>query len=463
MKKKNILFFCIGNRHVTINGKYLAKDQLRDESERVLSDYEAQKEAIELQIIPPVLDAYAPDISKIILIVTDQADPNHKSQDTLFLGQIVKQKILEYHPCHIEIKKFENNPTDFEKIFPYMTDLLLPFAHNGGLKVVCNSGGTPQMKQSLVLLASNLLPAGEVEVCQVDEKTGAVKSVALDRTLRLVFIKNACRNFVHKYEYAAALELLREYAVSAPVVERLLEYGKHRLTFDFDSANKAVEQLRSKYVSQLDFNRHFRQLLLVVDNRPQKMAELLLNLKIQWEKENYVGFLSRLFRLEEEIYYHLIQQKYQIDVTDINNHEKFLDLLRQDNEMRTYLESKYYRGKPLNFKVSKPLLVIVLQKDKQIQSKYLKKLDDIGRYSKNISEASDAASQQQEGLDRLRNRSIAAHGFEPISRQSIEKHYTAGIDSLLKNLEFIVGDFVKTSNASFTSLNDLLFKYIEKI
>ena len=72
---------------------------------------------------------------------------------------------------------------------------------------------------------------------------------------------------------------------------------------------------------------------------------------------------------------------------------------------------------------------------------------------------------RNQGLDWLRNKSIAAHGFEAVSREIIEKLYPEPIDHLFHDLENILEEIRRGEShycklPSFSELNEEIEKII---
>lgn len=433
---KKTIFFLIGNRHILYKGKELPKDNLRNESLRLLDEYENEKQQITLQIVSPLIESFKDAIQEIILIVSDQGKSNYSQQDTLFIGEIVKRKIGELFGIrNISLKKFEASPVNLENIFPYMTNLIKQYEGDGTRKIICNSGGTPQMKQALLLLATNLLPPAEVEAYQVDEKSGVIKPINLSTTIRSELVKRSCLELIKNYEYAAAVKLVLENQFQTAQTIKLLallNYGKYRLTFDFESANKNLDALADSRFSSIESDQ-LKKFRINIKTQYERIIELYQNLKIQWKKENYVDFLARLFNLEEDIFYLLIQNQFSIDLHSTKNHSAFSKMIGNDKALLGKLSSRKYNGKKINIAlIGNPLLFFVLDV-KPENRKITRQLNKIGNY---ISDGKNRSN----GLDWLRNKSIAAHGFEPVSREIICQLYGQPVDNLFTDLEIILNE-----------------------
>ncbi len=467
---KKTLLFNIGNRHILYKNKTIDKDNLRDITRQLLTNYQQEAQYIETQIVDPLIREFIDEIAEIVLFVTDQGKSAYTNQDTLFVGEIVKKKIEErYRFKNINIKKFEGNPTEFEELFPYYTRFLKNYKNDNTQKIICNSGGTPQMKQSLLLLATNILPLKDVEAYQVDQLNEKIISIDLSSTLKIEFIKNTCLEFINNYEYAAIISLINKNQIKntklLTILLPLLYYGKHRLTFDFSTANIHLEKLE-KFLSSLEF-KTYQILKININKRSEKIIELYQNLLIQWEKENYVDFLSRLFRFEEETYYFFVEKKLNYSLDGEKNRNKFLNYIATNQGIKNELKQQKYKGSDIALdKVAKPLLFYFLD----IEPKYraiTRKLERVGKYL-NL-KRKDKKEQIQNGLDFLRNKSIAAHGFEPISRSKIEEFYPVPIENLFTDLEFIVNKIknadgiTESKPATFKRLNELLVDVITEV
>lgn len=474
---KKTLLFNIGNRHLKYRGQYLNErvnnqteetDSIRKLSRQLLENYETEKTAIETQIVDALVEPFKNEIAEIVLIVTDQGKTSpYNGQDTLFVGEIVGKKLAEkYRLQSISIKKYEGNPTDLESIFPYMTQLITQYIQDGTLKVICNSGGTPQMKQALLLLATNLLPVNEIEAWQVDQLSGEIHPAELTATIRNELVKRAVRELILHFDYTAAEKLVLDGNLDPAVnfyLLPLLQYGKSRLNFDFDCANESLDHLIEKLPALK--RPEFENYLIPKLHRVEKILELYQNLMIQWQTGNYVSFLAWLFRLEEEFYYFFIEKKYQVDLNINSKRRKFIQDLPV--EIKTQVAQFRYKENEIIFNEnSKPLYFFLLHID-PVYRKVTERLNAIGNYlTESRSDTTKKGKNSHSGLDSLRNKSIAAHGFEGISRQKIEATYPAPVEKLFENLEFVIALVQKAAGKDlqrfpgFKRLNEKLMQLL---
>jgi len=465
---KKTIFFLIGNRHILYQGQELPKDCIREESLRLLEQYETERKHITLQIVNPLIEKLKQEIQEIVLIVTDQGKSAYSKQDTLFIGEIVRHKINELYGIRdVALKKYEASPVELEDIFPYITRLIKQYEHDGTKKIICNSGGTPQMKQALLLLATNLLKPDEVEAYQVDEKSGRISPIELASTIRSEFVKRSCLELIKSYEYSAAVKLVMENQFQTKkilMLLALLNYGKYRLSFDFDSANKNLDSLSSGLLASIEYD-DFKKFKMNIQTRLEKILELHNNLLIQWQKESYVDFIARLFRFEEEVYYLLVEKEYQgkFNLAVDRDRKKFIKFLKSNDSLLTRLQGKMYRGSPIEIKIISTPLLFYLVDDLQKFDDILNCFNKLGRYQSSDPKPSNN-QQARKSLDWLRNKSIAAHGFAPVSREIIEKLYGEPIDNLFHDLQSIL-NAIKTDQSNIANLPsfDELNSEIKKI
>src|SRR5690554_5172410 len=94
---KTIILANIGNRNIKVKNKdckydFIPNDSFRTVTESLLNNYENEKDNIELNILPSILDEYKGKNVTLYLFCTNQTEPNNK-QDTLFEAQIIAKKI----------------------------------------------------------------------------------------------------------------------------------------------------------------------------------------------------------------------------------------------------------------------------------------------------------------------------------------------------------------------------------
>ena len=158
-----ILISNIGNRNIKYKGKnypeYKIKDQsFREWTKQLLEDYDSIKGDLSIEILNKVIENPQHKIDKIYLFASDQ--PGEHPSDTVHEAQILKQLIVEkYGIDDIEIKRQNIPLVDSEQLMKYYRKVLKSIMrfNNTSSFIICDSGGTPQQKSTLKIIAEFLL------------------------------------------------------------------------------------------------------------------------------------------------------------------------------------------------------------------------------------------------------------------------------------------------------------------
>jgi hypothetical protein len=162
---------------------------------------------------------------------------------------------------------------------------------------------------------------------------------------------------------------------------------------------------------------------------------------IVYQNQNYLFYIAYLFRLEEALLEIIVENSYQ-DTLKINlkkkgDHGRLLDFLKSnEQELWDWLHRVMYKGEYLKFEgecLNRPIMFYLAYKKEEENSNGIFKsllhlFDIINKYL--YYELDDPKRLHKYGhstaincLGDLRNQSIIAHGFEPVSKDKIESLY----------------------------------------
>lgn len=487
-----ILIKNVGTRDVVYQDNYLNGGQVRLKGQELFENYEEIKADLTFPILQPVLDAFSGQLKRIYLFVTNQSDETKRDSDTLFFGDLMKRGIEERYSFKVEIFQYTANPANVEQALNYFTSKMTErnsVFTKEGKKIVLLSGGTSQMKMSLHLILSSLSSIDVEFYNVVDEKLNPIEQ---KQTLTKFFMKHTCVQLLHFHEYQAILELLKTNGfIREKMLITLLEHAHHRRNFDFEIAITSLDRFKEILPSILLTDYSF---LSISDYKDPffLIKELVYNLDIAYKNQNYLFLTSLLFRLEEalltEIVAFFYKEKLNVTLKEKQDHEKLLDFL-QNGEKQTWewLKSIKLKGEPLRLErnfLNRPVLFYIAYKNEQdsptgVIRGLLEKFDIINKYL--YYDLDGSKREKKYGhptniacLGDLRNQSIIAHGFEPVSEKKIENLYNAGKIPIKKIIEPFINVIEKvvkviTDDASFslkniyTKLNDSLSDLILKL
>lgn len=479
----------IGNRDVVYNGEYLDRDKVRQIGEEIFNNYEKEKDKLTYPIIEPFMRVFADKLKNIYIFVTNQEDERVRDSDTLYLGHIIRKWISEIFRIRVNIVQYTNNPTNYEQVYNFFTSY---FTQEGTIikkadkRIISLSGGTPQMNGALYVILSSLYLEGN-EFYSVFEDD--LIPINHERTINKIFVKKSCIELLKIYHYQSIIELLEKNKIQdAEALISFLRYAHLRENFDFDNAQKHLEQS----IKLLPSSIHKEYGIFDLKNLSEPfnlIRELLWNMEISSFNQNYLFFAALLFRLEEallyEIIHYLFRDKISIDLNKKNTHPQFIDYLEaHESDIWTSLQTKKFKGIPLKVKnkeLGRPVLffiaklkVVDMENDekKQIGS-ILDFFDIINKYcydeltaEQRIEKYNDKTS--EECLGDLRNSSIIAHGFKPVSKEEIVRLYGESLerlilrlkDNLKKLLVIFLNDTKITLNNIFGEINKKIEKFI---
>ncbi len=421
---KTGLIITLGTRDIQIDREVLLKNESIDKIQNLYFDnrilksrsggkflfenYNRYKKEIRFPIVKPVLEYCKLREGKIdlLIIVTTDQDPKigerFYESDTLLFGELIKKIISDqYKPDifpDVRVKKVSGqiNFIDSMVLFwqkelhskPYY--LLKDYS-----KVyICNQGGIDAINTGL-LLQSLVLYRDKTEVLSVDEKTNNCTKLQftqlyLQESERSKLVENLIR-----YQYAAVKNL------NLPItVKSLASFAEHRLNFDFEQALLSLEDLG---VEHRDLLINLQQQISKIQiNEQSLLKELGLNAWVKFQQEAYIDFLLRFFRIFEEVVkqhaIRFLNIKYD-HLRWAKNLESFL--AKPSNEtLKIFLENKKFGSEPLKYlddNITTFLAIIEF-----FDNDLLEKLNNF------------------RSLSSLRNNSIGAHSFDPVSKQKIE-------------------------------------------
>lgn len=422
---KSALIITVGTRDVQIDKEklieilgeekasfcYNAKGYFlaRKGGEILLNAYSDLKGELKFPIIYPALDNFKgnTDIEEIFLVCTDQDYElvgSFAESDSLFFGEILAKNIpqkMKYTP-KIRIIKIEEEVVYLDSKYKEFKEKFEtgPFKHISTKfekVLILNQGGIDAINYGLMLAALNKL-GNKVEVLNVNEKTQKANSLEFTgQYLKDKEYETAISHIKH-FEYAAieVLDLPHNFKAFA-------KYATSRLHFDFDACEK--------YLNQITIKKDYRDMLLVevrdIREKPELLLkELAINALIQFQKGAYVDFLLRFFRLIEEntkrVAFSLLGDTFSFDGN--NWRAAMQSYLLRNPELKAFFESTacrdYFKFNKFDYLPEKHPNIPILE---AIILFYAPNHTVIQLNAKTL------------GLRNMRNKSIGAHDFQPVS------------------------------------------------
>ncbi|MBM7846600.1 hypothetical protein [Herpetosiphon giganteus] len=428
----------VGNSDVAVNGVIIRPP--RPAGEHHWQTYS------EHNFSAPIIDAYARYFEQhqivldcLILFDTDQAENattsvtdrygvSLRDKDTWWFGKILERYLPERwgHVIRsVERRTIHNvNPSLYDDAMKAFGEQLSTINHQNNTQYyVLAAGGTQAFNNALQFKAI----ARFRENCFVlykSEHSSAPYSLNIRKQLLDSFNIATAIQLIQQHNFFGAITLLQ--GVVEQNIIQLLWYAKYREDFDFKSAKNVLEQVHFNVDGSLRDLVHSIQNSAYNINHADReflLVELYYNAQIAYTNGRYVDFLGRVFRFQETVLRHVIENSFNISTDYSKAHKaenlaKFNQILADDPILHEYLENKQFAGNKLDYRhFSVPVLLALLDfLTKNPQQKYLAK-KQVGIYT-GLRELIIKLS----NLSDMRNQSVIAHGFEGVSEDQIIKH-----------------------------------------
>jgi len=428
-----ILLANIGNSDLGKNDKSifeLRRNEIYEESKKLFQSGEyLNLDAILLEpAIKKIMSNY--NLTKIHLFATEQHPPH--SQDTIYMAYIVKDILKEkfsFEHEDIEIAKITKNPANFDIMIDFYEHEIEKITNDTDLVYISISGGTPA--QNMALLLDSLLKFGsKVQVIYKPMGSKEARELEIGRKINQILLSRELRALESKHLYGAAADLAEKYDLLKPSEVKYLRAKNMRTLFDFngtinilrdikdsfsgerrneiitllknlESLENATEKIKAAKMDDEYFNVH--KLLI---------RELYYNIRIKWEQGDYADFLGRLYRFEEAVLRLVFEKIFNVSAEKQDDtYPDFIKFIEKNEEIRKLLDSKGIRYEP----TTRCLLKIIGYVVGKTKDRRLKKIHEI------LSEIDSKVVQK------LRHKTIIAHGFEGVSKEKIESCYEGNI------------------------------------
>lgn len=456
----------IGGRDLLLEGKEIKPPRI--EGERILNEFQTLAPKLSLPMLEVAIDFILrreQAIDRMVLIATDQPEtelPKHRDNDTLFFAEVIK-RLLHKKVRDIRIVLIKQNPSNVDDMFDFFKQTL---GRNKAFRMenmrkcyTLTTGGVPGANTALLMQAienyrENCYPL------YVSEKTGHVVPLQIGNQMLTGFRNEVISKALDRYDYSAVAALLAHQTDHRErFCWRLAEYAKHRLYFDFDTALSITENTIGEASAP---ERSFcEDLQLDLDGlrnkeRPALVRELFFNLRIKFVREEFVDFLGRVFRFQEDVLRYIVEKEFgfSTEMDKKRGYAEFVNGVKKNAALTKYLEESRFSGKPLKY--DEPTIPCLTQ-----MLKFLVEMNDNGNGEDLITDKSRVENYRQviEIFDRvnelsgLRNKSIIAHGYDGVSRTILQEKYGEGdIITDLRRVAELIG--VDLKEDPFERIND---------
>ncbi len=405
-------------------------------------------EMIKMPIIAPAIDWLyrnhrGETIDQIILVATDQeAEPvkeRFKNNDSLHFAELIAYFIPKLfkdwqQQFAIHTQLIRKDVVFLDAMYDQFSRLLRdrPFNKLWGFDRIylLNQGGIDAINTALLLNGLNIF-VNRMHLLSVDEGSQSCSELHFPEKYLMEFTKSQLDGFLETYNYAA----IKNLEVSDDV-KALAAYAEHRLNFDFEEAKFAISKLTDYTLK----NQLIEAMQMIETDEFEKLREVYRNAKIKYRQEAYVDFLFRLFRLVEGIakFYACKHLGLHLNIHTWARDIKKLLEKAENRELKKHLEGwKVGNGQSLDL-ARAPTIAVWLA--------------ILNYYDPNT----QGALQKIVPLTALRNNSIGAHNFDPVSifliDQALEK------ENLDRNFLFEQLDNLFQPDTPFSAINEKIKK-----
>ncbi|NSL53332.1 hypothetical protein [Calidifontibacillus erzurumensis] len=461
---KNIVIFNLGNRDLYFKNETIIQDvtykdtlsikaKFREHSEYVWNHYDDFKNLIHFPIIETILNKIKRMgiiIDEIHLFATDQEIPHE--QDTIFIAKILQKYIMELKQrdpwkgiLNEEMKKpkiqiSKKDPSDWDLMYQFYNEKLsnYPIGEINNIFLSVTSG-TQSMNSMLLTNALNYF-GKKVRILYLKYPSKHPNELQLGKSLLRKNIIDTLKNNIRSYDYFSSIKYLDQHQDDfqnlhlLENVKNLISFAHHRLSFNFEEAEKYVNEvsdLMPQYRNKLE--KFQNQMYDLTDenaeNIEQYMFELYWNMWVLYQKGQFIDFTGRLFRFQEEALKSIL-------VNDLNVQTKNNDTELDENWVQAQLGLiDYFKQRKVEWKrqINRYITENILE---YFIANGYPDLNDTLEKIKSIEEMAN-----------LRNKSPLAHGFKGVSDKKLY--------DLIKNKKWFIVPFEEFEKTLFKNLREI--------
>lgn len=335
MEVINFLFLTnTGNRNLLYKGQeisvYLNQNNLRTESyrsitEKLLVNFDSEKDNFKLNILPDILQKYYHSGGrKCILFSTDQPH----SQDTIFSTEIIKRLIeCEYPEVQIFICCIKCNIVlETEKLCAYyQSQIRNALTQDSDTRFwITDAGGTPQQQAVMKLVSELMIPEKNRFMVYLSKSGNHTEVVERNNAeYKTVILAEQCRGLIKAGYYSAAAELFERMSGN-PCILKLLKLAEARITRNESEFRKI--SISNKCLQMYpDWKLYHEGLLTPVPNllvdylnsyQYSELYELLMIARFRLECKDYTQFLFYAYLFHEQLTFILIKYFFKLERRD---------------------------------------------------------------------------------------------------------------------------------------------------
>lgn len=446
---KVIALLTLGNSDLWVDGKPLARELYREEGARLVAAYQQEKGRIWFPQVEACL-AYvrrqAGGLDEVHCFASDQRPPH--PQDTELAARLLERRLAEAGPGEGAAFRRRTltglNPALYDEVYGWMARTGapgLPPADEVEAVYLVPFSGTPALTMAVVLHGI-LRYRGKCRVVYLERGQEEPIPLRFAAQFLTTLRDEALGPALETRDFPEAAGLLRTLGGS-PGALLVAEASAARASFDFERGHWALDQslgeapdglrgrLQAARAELAGLRRAAAGAKRAGATDPTLLWELVANARLCWRQGRYVDFLGRVFRLLEAVCREHVERHLGLPTDESNSgaRREFARGIAARPELAGAL-----RAQGLDARVSLLSLLCLLR---QVASGAATLLPD----TVPALAAALPHLERLHALADLRNRSIMAHGWEPVSeeklRRALDEVGMAGVDPLAELQEAV--------------------------
>lgn len=400
-------------------------------------------------------------LKKMFVIYTDQpesAGESFRDKDTCWFFRLMEAKVpeilkikgipVETNPVGIKISQ---GAGEADLVHQLLSDEFMKgkmsVIQPGDRVFLMPKGGMPQVTQALVVNAV-LRFRGEVVQIDLNERSKFAVSSRYTRKLWEEVERQKWFAVLETLDFNSLKVLMKSSGMTAGPCWEIACYCAARLHFDLDAAKhhaRRVTDTDSPEDRELG-RRMLEEIGVLKTCAGRKISELAVNAWLKYLQGDLVDFLSRFYRLVEGVRRKLVQEYLDIPSDKRKGgFRHFREKAESIDDLTAFLSDKRANGRPITLddpnNINLGFICDFIQSltDADPKPEFLLKPVDPGFVPLNC------IIRMIDGLNGLRNNSIAAHGFEGISVSKIEDSLGKKVEEFYLDLASILGLEVESS------------------
>ncbi len=253
--------------------------------------------------------------------------------------------------------------------------------------------------------------------------------------------KEVVAKLIERYDYGGSLEVLEQVGQEESDLGLFVDGLHYAINFDFHAARSRFYELSEERKEDQFVTEMIKNINELIEGVPDAVfSELVDNLAIQLENEEYIDYLGRVYRSKEAILKYLFVK----DHIDRKRFSLHMEAFHKRSILKT-LRKKYkiYNGN---------LTYAITQYFEKYRANDVKAMEILKMLN----------GDRMEGLVDLRHRSLIGHGFEGVGVNEIYKIYGNPYDVIDDLIDCFHKMDIRIEKYKYNKINNYLLELLEE-